>query len=62
MPAIVDAYLLWKESSDAGSPQPPESMPTELEDGAIHLQVIDAFGDYFCIFLCLHPPHLQPMN
>jgi hypothetical protein len=44
MPAIVDAYLLWKESSDAGSPRPPELSPTELEDGVIHLQVIDAFG------------------
>jgi len=62
MPAIVDAYLLWKESSDAGSPRPPESTPTGLEDGAIHLQVIDAFGEYFLFFSCLHLLHLQPVN
>jgi hypothetical protein len=49
MPAMVDAYLLWKQASDVPNPQvacnPPEV------DGVIHLQVIDVFGEIY-INLC----------
>jgi len=51
MPAIVDAYLLWKQVSDVPNPQMSCNVPEV--DGAIHLQVIDVFGEVYVNLCCV---------
>ena len=50
MPAIVDAYLLWKAASNAPDSQATCDCPEV--DGKIQLQVVDAFGEVCKLYLC----------